>query len=207
MPPSPQGEGFSPPGFPCWGGACPSRQRRNFADPGMMRQRRSIRRGDSRIARTPDPRRPWYCAKTRFYGFPFEGKLRAAVMRCFFPAGHLPPHPSSGLRETPDATFSSRRRLFSPIPLVGAIHESPALPIPADPGIVRKPRSYGFPFEGKLRAAVMRCCFGRIFATSSVIRLAGDAGCHLPGRNHRLLQVEITDLSPLGLQDVPRKSC
>ena len=32
------------------------------------------------------------------------GKLRAAVMRWFFPAGFLPPHPSSGLRETPDAT-------------------------------------------------------------------------------------------------------
>ena len=28
---------------------------------------------------------------------------------------------------------------------VGAIHESPALPIPTAPGMMRQPRSYGFP--------------------------------------------------------------
>ena len=142
------------------GTACRSRNRRKKTRSHPPRQLDSPCRGASRSARRQFPRPPGFDAPSPVLWLPLEGKLRAAVMRCY-PAGLPPPHPP---RCAHRGTFSSRRRLFPALAANasrpsrrrlfaaqslrrGAACCSRERGFPALPDLMRQPRSYGFPLS------------------------------------------------------------
>ena len=149
MPPSPPGEGFCAQSAPT----------------------------DAKAGRSPTPK-----------SFPLRGRCRrrrrkrcrtgSLYVSTDAEAQRKSPLPSSGLRETPDATLPSRGGIFSRSPFrrmqkrnVVHLHvlplEGKVSPQATEEVSYRKAAS----FDGRKSATKI---------TSSVIRLAGDAGCHPP---------------------------